>query len=179
MKALIATRNIKALVGILIVASGCTATKLIHFETVEIRGTSEFQVRVVSALKLLKAQAADAYSIITNEIGVIEQSKRSGMRAWLKPPKFEMADGTAYSITWCAGSIAHDSFHSKLYHDYLREKPKTKQVPEAVWTGAEAEKLCTTHQLTVLKAIGGPTNELDWCLQTNRYWDVKYHDRSW
>src|SRR5687768_2358055 len=94
-----------ALAGILI--SGCVSTKTTRLDTIAVRGTPEFQEQVVSSLALLKTKVPGAYATITNEIGIIEQGKRSGMRAWSDPPRFELTSGTAfYSLTWCAGSIA-------------------------------------------------------------------------
>jgi hypothetical protein len=159
---------------------GCVAPKRAHHDQLIIRGTARFEDQVQKALALLQGKATGAYTVVTNDIGVIQQSKRSGMKAYLNPPRFEMSDGTAfYSLTWCAGCIAHDSFHSKLYHDYLRAHPGARSVPDPVWTGEAAEKACSEHQIQVLKDIGAPVAEVDWCRQTNQYWKVKYRDRNW
>ncbi len=58
--------------------------------------------------------------IIENNVGVISQHGKSGMLAWETPPRYQMSDKTAYySLTWCAGTIAHDAYHSFLYKKYL------------------------------------------------------------
>jgi hypothetical protein len=88
-------------------------------------------------------------------------AEQSGMWAYKTPPTYEMSDTTAlYSLTWCAATIAHDSFHSKLYHDYL--KMHSGHVPDAVWTGTAAERKCVKHQLAVMKRIGATQWEIDY-----------------
>ena len=82
---------------------------------IEIRGSKAFREQVNKSLKLLKNKAPDAYGIVIHNVGRIEQGKHSGMWAYKTPPTFELNDRTAFcSITWCASSIAHDSYHSKL-----------------------------------------------------------------
>ena len=82
------------------------------------------------------------------------------MWAYKTPPTYEIADSTAfYSLTWCAATIAHDSFHSKLYHDH--HKTHGGHVPDSVWTGREAEKQCMKHQLLVMEHIGASKWEID------------------
>src|SRR4051794_38249803 len=79
-----------------------------QFDGLQVRGTASFNKQVVSALGLLRQKAPAAYRIITNHVGAIKQARRSGMRNDLVPPTFELANPTAlYSVTWCAGSIAH------------------------------------------------------------------------
>jgi hypothetical protein len=63
------------------------------------------------------------------------------------------------AVTWCAATIAHDSFHSKLYHDYLKAHG---QVPDDVWTGIAAEQQCMKHQLAVMEHIGAAKSEIDY-----------------
>jgi len=128
----------------------------------EIKGSTEFINQVSQALALLKEKAPKAYSVVTNYVAKIEQGKRSGMWAYKDPPTYEMADATTfYSVTWCAGSIAHDALHSMLYHEH--KKKHRGRVPDEVWLGVEAEKICLKHQLKVLKNINAPKHEIDYC----------------
>ena len=72
------------------------------------------------SLGLLREKSPDAFKLTQRYAPRIEQSSRSGMRAYDDPPTFDLSPKTAnYSDTWCAGSIAHDTYHSKLYHEYL------------------------------------------------------------
>ncbi len=174
-------QQIISLAGAFVLMSGCTGPQPTRFDSVVVRGTASFQQQVTNALVVLKTKAPAAYATVTNEIGIIEQGKRSGMRAWLKPPKFELADGSAfYSLTWCAATIGHDSLHSKLYHDYLKQHPGASRVPDSVWKGEGPEHLCSQHEVQVLKDIRAPLYEINWCSQTNnRYWEVDYGKRNW
>jgi hypothetical protein len=127
----------------------------------EIVGSLRFSNQVHQALALLSAKDTNAYAIVTNYIGRIQEGERSGMWAYQTPPTYELSDSTAfYSVTWCAATIAHDSFHSRLYHDYL--KTHSGAVPDDVWTGTEAERQCMTHQLLVMERIGASRSEIDY-----------------
>jgi hypothetical protein len=164
----------------MVVGSGCNKQPSTRYNSIEIHGKPQFQAQVTNALELLRTKAPDAYEVVAREIGDIRESAHSGMRAWQNPPVFEMADPTAFfSVTWCAGSIAHDSWHSKLYHDYLRNNSNSSRVPDEVWTGESAEKKCVAHQARVMKAIGATHEEIDWLQTTNDFWNVKYRDRNW
>jgi hypothetical protein len=152
-----------------------------RFDKITIRGSPKFKHQVMSALVLLKARMPEAYQMVTNYIGAIAEAKHSGMAAYLNPPTFHLNDTSAfYSRTWCAASIAHDSMHSKLYHEYLREHPEEKSVPAGVWMGEAVERRCSEYELKVLQKIGAPDYEVLWCSQTNnRYWEVEYDKRNW
>jgi hypothetical protein len=127
----------------------------------EIMGSVRFSEQVHQAMLLLKTRDVDAYAIVTNSIGRIQEGEHSGMWAYKTPPTYEMSDSTAfYSLTWCAATIAHDSFHSKLYHDY--QKVHGWQVPDAIWTGIAAEQQCMKHQLEVMKHIGATQWEINY-----------------
>jgi hypothetical protein len=126
----------------------------------EIVGSSSFREQVKKALDLLKLRAPSAYTIALTYVGRIEQAPHSGMRADTNPPTFLMSDATAmYSVTWAAATIAHDSYHSKLYYDYQATHPG--DVPANVWNGIQAEVKCMTHQLTVMQLIGSSRLELN------------------
>ncbi|MDH4233420.1 MAG: hypothetical protein OEW04_15495 [Nitrospirota bacterium] len=170
-----------ALVTIVILVAGCTAPniKTQCFDSVTVQGTPQFCDQVVSALDLLKTKSPSSYIILTDNVGIIQQGKRSGMKADKWPPVFELNDRSAfYSITWCAGVIAHDSFHSKLFHDY--RKAHHFFVPGEVWAGHLPETKCLAHQLQALTEIGAPEDELRYCRTlTPIYADVPYRKRNW
>jgi hypothetical protein len=172
----------------ILVVSGCKSHQPIpskRFDSIAIEGTPKFDEQVEKALTLLKARSHDGYATVTNYIGIIQEYEHSGMQVHHAPPVFQLNTNSAfYSVTWCAGVIAHDSIHSKLYFDYKQRHPWSLWVPAKVHGGDDAEHVvCMEHQLSVLKQIGAPTNEIAWCLQcetdTNRYWKVKYRDRDW
>ncbi|HWO43141.1 MAG TPA: hypothetical protein VNO43_15170, partial [Candidatus Eisenbacteria bacterium] len=63
-----------------------------------------------------------------------------------------------HSALWYAGAIAHDAYHSKLYH----EGKSAAGVPpdRRVWTGIEAEKKCLRFQLETLGALNADDQTL-------------------
>jgi len=142
----------------------------------EIVGSARFSDQVHQAMILLKTQDPDAYAIVTNYVGRIEEGKISGMWAYKNPPTYEMSDLTAFSsVTWCAATIAHDSFHSKLYHDYLKAHG---QVPNDVWTGIAAEQQCMKHQIAVMEHIGAVKSEIDYA-KTQADGHYANENRTW
>jgi len=134
-----------------------------RFDGVEIKGTNKFQEQVANALALLRERALPAYGIVTNHVQIIKQSRRSGMRSELLQPTFDLANPTAYySVTWCAGAIAHDSMHSKIFHDYQKSHSGTH--PAYDWNSqVEEEKRCNAHQLQVLRDLNAPLLEINHC----------------
>lgn len=152
-------RSIFVLMLLLIVA--CSTCSNAEIMVPEIAGSLRFSNQVHQALTLLRANDTNAYCIVTNYVGRIQEGARSGMWAYKTPPTFEMSATTAYySVTWCAAAIAHDAFHSKLYHDY--RKVHGRIVPDAVWTGKDAEQKCMKHQLMVMERIGSSQWEINY-----------------
>lgn len=130
----------------------------------EVVGSAAFQARVQQALALLKVRDPAAHAIVKAYVGRIEQAARSGMRAYVYPPTFFLTDAAAnYSVTWAAAVIAHDSYHSKLYHDYHGAHPG-EEVPRRVWAGIESEVKCMKHQMAVMRRIGASQREIDHAL---------------
>jgi hypothetical protein len=148
-------------------------------DEIKIKGSEKFQNTVSNALTLLEIKSPATYQVVTNYIGVIEQSEHSGMQVEKTPPVFGLNDRSAfYSVTWCAGVIAHDSFHSKLYRDY--QAAHAGQVPDDIWIGHEAEIKCLKFQAMALKEIGAPENEVTYCEKISPdYADVPYSKRNW
>jgi hypothetical protein len=151
----------------------------------EIVGSLPFRNQVHQALLLLKSRDTNAYAIVTNYVGRIQEGKRSGMWAYKTPPTYEISSKTAFhSLTWCTATIAHDSFHSKLYHDY--RKQHAGAVPDAVWTGIAAERQCMKHQLFVMDRIGANHWEIEYAkkqadghyAKDNETWE-DYESRTW
>ena len=139
-------------------------------KTVEIVGSDKFKRQVTKALALLKKKAPEDYKLVATYVGRIEQGKHSGMWAYKTPPTYELADRTAFhSVMWCASTIAHDAYHSKLYHDYEK---KHASVPNEIWTGVDAEKKGIAYQLTVMKKIGSSKREIEHVLKQ----DGTHHD---
>lgn len=128
--------------------------------SIEIEGEARYKKQVRACLGLISKKAQEDYVLIKNSIGIITQSNRSGMRAWENPPRYEMSDKTAFhSLTWCAGTIAHDAYHSFLYQKHA--KPNSK-LPYDKWAGFEAEKKAIAFQIEVMKKIGASDLEINY-----------------
>ncbi|HEX2966738.1 MAG TPA: hypothetical protein VHO84_13185 [Syntrophorhabdaceae bacterium] len=144
---------------------------------IQITGSAEFQNQIHRALNLLRNKAPDKYDTVLRYIGRIKESEKSAMWAYDDPPTFELAYQTAfYSITWCASSIAHDSFHSKLYHEYRDSKGP---IPAVAWTGKAAEKKCLKYQVATLKKIGAPKSEIDYCRKNKPTYSDRNNDGTY
>lgn len=124
-----------------------------------ITGSEAFKVRTGECLDLLFEKYRESYKFIRKHVGVIAQSRISGMVAWHDPPMYQMSNTTAsYSLTWCASSIAHDAYHSFLYKKF---RPKSgARTPERYWADFKAEKLAINYQKRVAKKIKAPSHEL-------------------
>jgi hypothetical protein len=141
----------------------------------EIVGSARFSNQVHHAILLLKARDPEAYVMLTTYVGRLQEGNHSGMWAYKTPPTYEMTDDTAfYSLTWCAATMAHDSFHSKLYQDFLTTHEGN--VPDAVWTGTAAERECMQHQLEVMNRIGATQMEINYAKQQADGHYVKEHE---
>jgi hypothetical protein len=141
---------------------GATLAMLgLSVSAMEIEGSQKYTRQVEQCLALLRTKAADDYAFVLGNIGVIAQNERSGMLAWANPPRYQMSDVTAfYSLTWCAGTIAHDAYHAYLYRQYQAEH--SQRPPYEVWGGVAAEKLAIDFQLQVMQKIGASAHELNY-----------------
>ena len=175
-----------------------------EFDHIPIEGSRPFRIDVVEALKLLKQRSPESYSTVTNYIGAFVQSPHTGMAAWADPPISFLHDRWSWqSIESYAAGITHESFHSKLYHDFLdpkgfrllQGKQDFERISEIagrmeremnlaageVWGGESAEKQCCEYQVKVLKEIGGTAEEIQSCTfnPSNRYWEIPWEKRNW
>jgi hypothetical protein len=160
----------RALVGCSVIAAVCFIYKSFdrgretEVHGIRVSGDEKFNEQVQGALNLLHDKSPSAFSLTERYVKRIEQSARSGMRADADPPTFDLAPKTAfYSVSWCAGSIAHDTFHSKLYHEYVQTHGKP--VPFDAWCGQAREMECIKFQIGVLKEIGAPEYEITYTSQ--------------
>jgi hypothetical protein len=100
--------------------------------------------------------------MVLGYIGRVEPGQRSAMRANADPPTmFLVSSAASQSATYVASTFAHESFHSKLYHDYLAAHPG-RPVPRRAWGGTDSEIKCDRYALGVMRRIGAPQSEIDW-----------------
>lgn len=142
-------------------------------------GSPEF----IEATKVaLEALRGSSFEEIKQHLGKIKQSSRSGMNAEAEIPTFGVGERTwNASPTWYASCIAHDTFHSFLYHDYDQQHPGNYVNPGA-WTGKEAEQKCLKFQLQILKEINGDEKDIEnveKLMENPTYQDINIKDRNW
>jgi hypothetical protein len=143
---------------------------------VKITGSDEFLSRTKEALALLRP--TPFFSEIQRTIAVIKQGGRSGMKAYAKKPTFVVGKRTwSYSALWYAGAIAHDCYHSKLYHE--ARASKDGKPPADCWTGSEAEKKCLAFQIEVLKALHADEKTLAYLEELEKNPTYQGHNRGW
>jgi hypothetical protein len=151
--------NIIAANGKLTTEKTAEAEALKTWTHTAIEGDGAFTENTRAALVLIK-ESDTADEIVNNYVGVIKQGKTSGMAAQQTPPTFVVGEASyEASLTWYASAIVHDAYHSKLYHDYLKNHD---YVPYNVWTGEEAEMACLEVQIEFLEEIGAPEYEIDY-----------------
>ena len=141
-----------------------------EFFGIKVEGDEGFLKRTQEALKML-AQLPE-FLQIKPHIGLIRRAERSGMRAYDEIPTYEVADPTSsHSTIWYASTIAHDGFHSLLYHQG-KERSKGREPDADLWTGTQAEKQCLEFQLKVLEQLTTEKYLLDYAREYMK--DPKY-----
>lgn len=145
-----------------------------------ISGGPPFVENTILALNLLPP--VEEFTLVSKYIRRIQQSKRSGMRAYSKIPTYEVGEKTyAASTEWYASTIAHDAYHSYLFH-IAKQNTKDIYPPDDTWTGKEAEKLCLYFQLNVLRQITDNKNLIKYLEEFQadpNYQNIPYKARDW
>lgn len=144
------------ILSILWLVVGCACTR---FDTVSVRGPEGFRDAVTNSLGLLKTKSPHSYGVITNSVEVIRPGAHRAMFASARRPRLELPISVCEdSVTWRAGVIAHNVYHSHLFHQSRREHPDTC-ISFGVWAFGDAESKCLEFQLMALRDIGAPWNE--------------------
>ncbi|HUW21108.1 MAG TPA: hypothetical protein VMW41_00395 [Candidatus Bathyarchaeia archaeon] len=149
---------------------------------IQIIGDDDCVAKTNQALNLLEKKADSHYEVVIRYIGAIEcVESGSGMFVWQDPPLFKAGKITINEGTiWYAGTIAHDSCHSKQYHDYLLSN-SPGSVPSEIYQGRTAESQCLDVQHDALTKIGANQSYIDYIKNVieTEYWDVDYGERWW
>jgi hypothetical protein len=144
---------------------------------IEVCGSREFAVRTREALALLRASSQ--FELIRSHIQIIRQARRSGMKAWIDRPTFQVGAATwQHSPLWYAGAIAHDAYHAKLYRD-AKTNSNGAAPPRDTWTGAAAEQQCLAFQRALLIGLNADEKTilyLDKCAENPLY---QGHNQGW
>jgi len=148
------------------------------FNGIEIKGSEAFSTKTKEALTLLKGSAN--FKKVSPYIAVITEGDHSGMAAYAAKPTFEVSSKTWTQPTeWYAGTIAHDGYHSLLYH---QAKASTGRTPaDDVWTGASAEKTCLAFQEAVLTELKADyyAKYVHGLISDPEYQNIPYSQRNW
>ena len=125
-----------------------TTTTTLVATTIVVVGDDEFGMHTSETLELLAADAPDGYAQVVAYIDVIEAvDAGSGMDVFTKT--YIVGQETAYApgfsrdeqVVWYAGTIVHDSCHSRLYSE---GEP---------YIGRDSELACMYDQLDALEAL--------------------------
>jgi len=138
-----------------------------------------FVNRTREALALL--EGSTTFTQVARYIAVIKQAEHSGMRAYDERPTYEVGFRTwDYSASWYAGTIAHDGYHSLLYHE--AKGAGQAQPPDLAWTGTDAERKCLDFQARVLDEIKADPSLIKYVRDQTvnpTYQNVEYSKRNW
>lgn len=129
------------------------------YRSIRVEGSERYKEQVKNCLDLIAKKSKKEYQLIEENIGVISQHGKSGMRAWETPPRYQMSDKTAFhSLSWCAGTIAHDAYHSFLYKKHLPQNGKRTDYNK--WAGFSSEKKAIEFQIIVMRNIDARPSEI-------------------
>ncbi|HEY2987387.1 MAG TPA: hypothetical protein VGL11_06655 [Candidatus Binatia bacterium] len=154
----------------------CLRQKTELVDGIKIHGRSEFFLRTREALELLRP--TPFFPDIQRYIAVIRQGRRSGMKVYAKRPTFVVGQRTwSHSALWYAGALAHDCYHSKLYHDARANA--AKDPPADCWTGSDAEKKCLEFQIKTLQALNADAETVAYLKKLEKNPTYHGHNRGW
>lgn len=101
------------------------------------------------------------------------------MKAWTKKPTFIVGARTwKHSALWYAGAIAHDAYHSKLYHEAKRAI-HGKEPDAGAWTGTEAEKQCLAFQRQILLELNADEKTIAYVEECAKNPTYQGHSSGW
>jgi len=146
-------------------------------EGLDLTGSPEFIAKTREALDQLKR--TKCFKVVKQYVAIIKESETSGMEAYLARPSYGVGKRTWQAgAVWYASTIAHDAFHSKLYHD-AKDKLKGKEPPETAWTGKEAEKKCLRFQADALRQMRAEKRQIDYVVQLQKNPTYQDGKRDW
>ena len=143
-------------------------------DAIEVSGNAAFRSDTQEALALLRSSSL--FSGLRKYLPMIQQGKRSGMRAWAKKPTFVVGKPTwQHSALWYAGAIAHDAYHAKLYQE-AKQKSGGREPEADYWTGEEAEKKCLDFQRRILMELKADEKTIAYIKECEK--NPTYHGRK-
>jgi len=149
----------------------------------DIQGSEEFQSQVTHALKLVWMADRDTFLFIKNDLMIIRNEDKTGFYMDNGRTVAALSNAHAFrSLTWCAGVLAHQAWHSWYY---MAQKRKSRPEPPLPgqknerrvdanpmrldYKGMDAildmEDKASNFQLEVLRKVGAPRKETDQVLR--------------
>jgi len=145
---------------------------------IDIQGSPAFKRQATSALKLIWSADRNTFLFIKRSLYVIRSEDKTGFYMENRVPVAAISNANAFrSVTWCAGIIAHQSWHgayalgqNKKKGGYTPPPPGEKSgllvdanQMRVDYKGIDAilyvEDKAFTLQLDVLKKVGAPARE--------------------
>lgn len=154
-------------------------------EGIVIHGCKDFVHCSKEALSLLLSKS-ESFHTVKSYLGRIEQGKTSTIHVNTDVPTFEVNERTwRHSVIWYAGAIAHDTYHSYLYHIHKIKNIGNEPHPDS-WRGSNAESICLDFQLKVLIELEAPESILEYIKRIKKdpnyrgspYWSSA-QDQDW
>ncbi len=116
---------------------------------IEIVGCSEFILKVVPCLDLLKTTTY--YFMVLKYLRCIHQAKSSYVAVWRKKPCFYIGEKSWRSDPkWLASAFVHEAVHCELYVQGKKKYLFFEHTPTLAFWGEEAERKCMLVQLDAL-----------------------------
>lgn len=115
----------------------------VKVDNIEIEGDKNFINKTKSALSMLSR--SKTFQEIKKYLGKIKQStdsNKSTMEPYAKPPTCNVSDTAIKDIKLYALTLAHETYHSYLYHN---KQP---------YAGKDAEQKCVNTEIKVLEELG-------------------------
>ena len=101
------------------------------------------------------------------------------MKAYARKPTYVVGKPTwEHSALWYAGTIAHDCYHSKLYHEAKAHDKGKKPLAES-WTGADTERKCLAYQIEVLETLRADQNMIAYVKEWQKNPTYQGHHQGW
>lgn len=115
----------------------------------------EYDAKIQKAVTLLHEKAPDHYRRLAQYSGVIIPAIRNANYPEMNVITIAKEDLDKGTITWIAGTLAHESEHLRIFHSDRALAANTK----------ENERLAYQASLDALKLVGADQREIDWTLK--------------
>lgn len=160
-------------------AAGLPAEDFSSIHALDIRGSARFRLRIKDALKLIWLRDRETFSFIKRYIYIINSGNKTEFYMEGDQPAAVISDAMAFrSVSWCAGVIAHQAWHSFAHYkaqgrlagappepgtqqDLAVDANPLKAKYVSLAAVRQLEKTACDFQLKTLEEIGAPARELD------------------